>query len=420
MNDKPSDIHKKSSSKLTRRRLMKMSSALGFSGATALNLTPEDVKAADSDQVPIALGYSSDTKVMVDADWYDRLIIARRQLQKLSEGWLEGTNSRATRDEHDDVHSVWLDAGKGGKLPSLIMSVDKESPTKNETRGNIPEFSNGIEVEVEETPRRVQETTHADEDPHPLEPCGPHGCEHYPKSDKSELPGGLKVEFYGSELTTTATLSPRTYYTGTSPDLYYCFTTAAHAPAKAEDACGSDLIGLTANHDGIPIGDIVMVDHDYDIAVIFDDVINDRPQGKVVNPAAHSEQYRIKDTLNEDGVDHFINNSDDDSVYVEKHGVGSCKSSGDVHSRGNTELQSFPFYEGDPCVNTWTETVRWGDFCDLYPSDSGSIAFGPDPYGDDYFGVCQNSWRFPGILGGYSGGPAGYALQNNFGVWWRD
>jgi len=73
MRRKPSEIHKKKIGKMSRRRLMNTLTAFGFSATTAAALQASDVKAADSDQVPISIDHSGDSIVMVDADWYDRL-----------------------------------------------------------------------------------------------------------------------------------------------------------------------------------------------------------------------------------------------------------------------------------------------------------------------------------------------------------
>lgn len=55
MERKPSNIHSKKEHKLTRRRIMKMLTAAGVAPAAASRITVDDVKAADSDQIPISL-----------------------------------------------------------------------------------------------------------------------------------------------------------------------------------------------------------------------------------------------------------------------------------------------------------------------------------------------------------------------------
>ena len=47
---------------------MKLATAAGFSTATALAMTPEDIKAQDSDQVTISFDISGRNKKTVDAN----------------------------------------------------------------------------------------------------------------------------------------------------------------------------------------------------------------------------------------------------------------------------------------------------------------------------------------------------------------
>lgn len=74
MVEKPSDIHRKESHKLTRRRIVKMLTASGVAPAAASLITVDDVKGADNDQVPISLDTNGEYKVNVAADWYDRVV----------------------------------------------------------------------------------------------------------------------------------------------------------------------------------------------------------------------------------------------------------------------------------------------------------------------------------------------------------
>lgn len=54
------EIHNKPVSGMGRRRFLKTLSAVGFTGASAISLSAEDVEGASSDEVPIVYGYRSD------------------------------------------------------------------------------------------------------------------------------------------------------------------------------------------------------------------------------------------------------------------------------------------------------------------------------------------------------------------------
>ena len=156
MRRKPSEIHKKKIGKMSRRRLMNTLTTFGFSTATAAALQASDVKAADSDQVPISIDHSGDSIVMVDADWYDHLERTRDTFEEIKRAWLppqghrHNSRNNKNKDEYDDVLGVFISAGKGNENPHIIVSIDQESDTKDETRGNIPERRDGSRIEVEE------------------------------------------------------------------------------------------------------------------------------------------------------------------------------------------------------------------------------------------------------------------------------
>ncbi|MFT4905858.1 MAG: hypothetical protein ACI8UR_002439, partial [Natronomonas sp.] len=112
MDKEPSSINSKKASKLTRRRLMKMATAAGFPAATALSLTPEDVKASDSDQVTIAFDVTGEVKKQVPADWYDHVRRTKRVKSDIEQKFLdrEGINSVGVRTGSDPHVIVRLDA----------------------------------------------------------------------------------------------------------------------------------------------------------------------------------------------------------------------------------------------------------------------------------------------------------------------
>lgn len=385
--NKPSSIHSKKVGRFTRRRLLKTLSAAGFTSATIGALSVEDVKAAASDQVPIALDVDGESIEYVDADWYDRVVRARKVQDALEKEWLP-EEPTSTRDlVRDAVFGVWLNAGSGNSDPHIVLSLDKNAKALGEARGAVPERKQGIPVRIEETERDMELTA-----------CDPNS-----KSDTSSMPGGLAVNFSGDAGNTTGTLTPRVWDEEYTYD--YSWITAAHVPENAvSEGCGSDLEGMTARHNGNKIGEVAEVNHRHDIAVIEQD--GSGPLNEVWNPEDFSETYTIKSTMTEDAVDTWMGND----RAVQKYGVGRCYGQGPIDAHGKRENPIV----NERCVGYWYDCVRWGTFDSIGPGDSGSIAFGADPNGGGYLASNINSWRW----WDYSGGPAGYAIRADQGFWW--
>lgn len=389
--DKPSSINNIKDHKLTKRRLLSALSSAGFGTATVSSLTIDDVKAADSDQVTIALTCDGDRKERVSSDWYDHLVRARRVTQRMEKNWLGSGNSN--RDTHNDVFGVWLNSGSGSNAPHVIITIDRNSSTKDETRGEVPERRNDVRIEVEERSREYESA-----------------CDPKCKENLSEMPGGLEVCFDGVGC---GTLGPQAWDYN---DNTWNLTTAAHVPAD-DGHCGDDIIGdIAETACGDYIGRVKYIDHTHDICII-DPYMDPLPE--VWNPEDHSERWGvITDSLSADGVDYWMGGEDHDERKVWKYGAKTCHSEGYVDARGKKEDPEV----GNPCTpdpNTWNDCVRWGSVTDLGAGDSGSIAFGADPYSNDFYAVCQNSWRWVDPLHNYTAGPAGYAWKNKHGYEWR-
>jgi len=406
MEKKPSSIHRKRVGGMSRRRLLRTLTACGFAAGTAAALTPEDINAAGSDQVPITIDTSGESVVMVDADWYDRVQEARKVFQKMKNEWLPeqaDNNVRENRgrgkgkDKHDDVSGVWFSAGKGNDNPHVIVSIDQESESKDNTRGNIPERRQGVRIEVEEMNREKELA------------WDHNNCDDKEKSNTTEMPGGLQVRFQGRD--GSGTLTPRVV--DSSYDHIYSIATAAHV-ASVDGECGDDLLGLKAYHYGNYLGELVYVDHRHDIAIIHNDYNYDQPIPEVWNPSDHSEQWGpIKDSLSKDGVDYWENNG----RKLWKYGKKTCFTGGTVDSRGKTERARV----NSPCADYWYDCVRWGEFGSIERGDSGSITFGAHPDENTFLACNINSWRWSSWSDGeYSAGPAGYAWRDNHGYWWKE
>jgi hypothetical protein len=155
--------------KLTRRRVMKAAVAAGMSSSAALAMTPEDVKAADSDQVTIPFDVTGSEKRQVAADMIDWYYRARDATDKIRNAHFqkEGVDLVATRNggSKDNAH--------------VLVVLDDSEGHADERRGEIPEEKNGVRVEVE-TDDNGMETT---------DQCDPSYW-----SDSSDFPGGQEIE----------------------------------------------------------------------------------------------------------------------------------------------------------------------------------------------------------------------------------
>ena len=386
--------------------------AFGFSTATAAALQASDVKAADSDQVPISIDHSGDSIVMVDADWYDHLERTRDTFEEIKQAWLPpqghryNSRNNKNKDEYDDVLGVFISAGKGNENPHIIVSIDQESDTKDETRRNIPERRDGSRIEVEEMSKEKElAVNHTD-------------CNDKEVSDPSNMPGGVRIRFAGRDGygTLTSRVVDGDY------DYNYSLATAAHVISRDQDECGDDLLGTNAYHRGNYIGEVVDIDHDLDMVIIHNSSDYGQPIPEVWNPSDHSDRWGpIWETLSKDGVDHWIHN--DRRVW--KYGVSTCYTTGYVDSRGNTE-RAYNYSGPGPdisteCADYWYNCVRWGEFGSIEAGDSGSITFGAHPNRNVFLACNINSWRWSSYSDGeYSAGPAGYAWQGKHSYWWKE
>lgn len=375
---------------MSRRRILKSLSAAGFGTFAATHLTVDDVRGAASDEVPIYLDTEGETVEYVSADWYDQVVHTRDVYDRMERRW----TGRSERDPHNDVFGLWYTPGKGAQNPSIILSLDKDSPTKDETRGRIPEEKHGVEVQVEDAPREEELTAECDDQAF----CCP----------RTTMPGGLRVTFDGPEGRWSGTLGPRAL--DNSYNFNYSLTTAAHVVTGAY-GCGADAIGAEALHNGTVIGTVEAITSPHDLAMIYDYDYPEKPKPEVWHPENHSPKYTIHYTASKDGVDYFINNTD----LARKLGITTCTTEGEIHAHGKKEQSNYGIYNGSDCTSYWYDTVRWGSFTDLDEGDSGSVAFTYYPPNNENYAICSNSWRWFN----YTAGPAGYALKNQNGYWWQ-
>lgn len=129
MRDSLSDITKRDGTKLTRRRVMKLATGAGLSAPVAANMTASDVKAADSDQVTIAIDIGGNTKERVDSDWLEWHQMARKA-------------NRSIKSRHfgkDGIKWIGRTGVRKNLNPHIRVAIDEDHPQAGERRGEIPE-----------------------------------------------------------------------------------------------------------------------------------------------------------------------------------------------------------------------------------------------------------------------------------------
>lgn len=394
MDREPSDLNQKNSNKLTRRRIMKIASAAGFSSATAAALTPEDVKAADSDQVTIAFDIQGEVKHQVPADWYDHLVRARDVRDNIEKRFLE----------RNGVSAVGLSAGKNQDNPHVQVTLTRENEASEERRGEIPERENEVRVDIEERP--VSSLGYD---------CDREGM----SSSDDEFPGSIHTE-----------LNESSYYTAGA----YCtigsqffdedtyergWSTAAHCYENCDPNDYAIHDYNAALETWVNYGNGIFADHEYDIAYI--EPTNDiSPISEVVDPSDHSNSRHIHDTVSEDGMATVEN--EDSIVRLWAVGSDDCNTRGNLYGYDQTwneDTTRMTFSCTDTHRGVFEIEGLFGDRAS--GGDSGGLWHVEEPNGSRFYAVGSHSFS-DGEDSNYarSYGIGGYAIQNAHNYWWTD
>jgi hypothetical protein len=401
MVEKPSDITNKKESKLTRRRAMKLAAAAGFPSAAALSMTPEDVKAAASDQVTIPFDTEGNYKIQVDADMFDHYIRTkdvRKEIEQEFQG-RKGISGFSIKRERNDLHYV-------------MVYLDSESKKKEERRGEIPEYKNDIRIAVDDNPSSIR-VTHTDEDGN----CIRHrGCDDEIRDSRNfggfeDLPGGVRSRAWGSN--GFCTNGPR-FINGSKQDFDFGWSIAAHCLD-----CGTDEGSVPIEHDDSTTdsllrvyGEPVLIDRNIDIAYI-EPRNNSTPASEIVLPSNHNDTIHISGTLAESSWSTVLNNSDHPATL---RGINHCETGAyTINDQDRTLNNGDPNYD---CVDQFTnQFVVQCDNDHPWPGDSGGVPYIPGPEGK-YFAVGS----LTGMSCGqdlYVGGQ-GYTIRDKYNIWWDD
>lgn len=404
MEKKPSDIHTKKEHKLTRRRIMKMLTASGVAPAAASRITVDDVKAADSDQIPISLDVDGEYKENVPADWYDQVKHAEKVRDKIA-------NNHGHRKS---ILAIGVRAGiRGGENTTIVIDFNEDSDSKGKDKDNTPDEREGIEVEKEE--RQPPKPKNCDTYP---APCSDYDCRPLPEGE--DIPAGAMFETQDPLMGGHIGMGSHTTNVRDRDSTYHhTWMMTAHQAYSCE--ASGDIYHQPEADFGYKVGEVAEIHPDYDMAIVEptrgveDDIL---PSAYVHESSDLHNGARygpVENTLSKDGVLKW--RSEERSVF--RYGIGSCYDSGTVGS-------IYQDYTVDAdntnyCSNTLKEVIRIaGSQC--VDGDSGSLQFCYYKPDDAYFGIGLTSGgtEHGYITDGYTNAVAGYRIDNDLGYYWKN
>lgn len=365
-------IHEKRMSSMSRRRLMNALVGMGATVGTAAHLTPEDVEAASSDEIPIAWGHTFEEpgdpttervteKRHVDADWYNDLKTTQRVREHLA------------LEELPEV--VAVDAippefgGENGYVRAAVSEVvaEEEGTSAADIAGEIPETVNGVEVEVEtiEGPLETPDVPESE----PSEEIEADDVE----SEAVDYESGRAIYHEDSGY---CTLTGRVFFDGSSLARFI----TVHHLWHGEDPIENDVKMYSAA--GNAIGEAFTGDCTSDYIVFFPED-GYEPDNEVI-----VEGVEITGEYTQDAVNAMAGND----VVVEKYGQRTGHTSGEVHT-----ANGYVAYVGGEGCDDRDDQVRWGSGDDFNDGDSGSLTYyqwGDDP--DETWAICVAAGTYPG------------------------
>ena len=374
----PSDLNNIKDRKLTRRRIMQAATAIGFSSPVVMNMSVNDVKAADSDQVTVSFDVSGNTKYTVAADRMDWLQKAKSANEHIKNKYYQ----------REGILGVGMSGGKGEDNPHVVVSLDRDNNSSEERRGELPEEHNGIRIETQE--RDKEETHLCNED-----------C--IPESEK--FPGGQSVNPAGAGSCTSSSMVLEDNFE------WIGWSTAAHCFSNCE--ASNDDVDHVASQDCVyQIGDGDFADITRDIAFIEGTKADESPLN--LKPNDHSEGVEIIDTLTEEGFGII----DDEGSVLFNYGIGSCFAEYDLE-RWNEQNNS-----SATCNDTYYDQMitTHRDFNGMAEDgDSGSLWFVEDPYvSGNYYAMGSISAFYFRYYRYEHSGPQGFTIYNRYNRAWRN
>jgi hypothetical protein len=357
---------------------MEAAAAAGMSASAVLAMTPDDVKASDSDQVTIPFDVNGQVKKQVPADRLDWYYRARDATHHIQHHYFQ----------KESIVRVFTAGGGSKDNAHVMVTLDSERGDPEEARGELPEKRKGVRIETETTDG-YQTEDHACDD-----------SDYW--SDKDNFPGGPRLR----HSTHTHTGSCRHYEADLS---WFGWTTAAHTI----DGCST---GTTIAHsdDGsrYDIGTVTMIDEYRDIAWINENsTVDSSPL--CVKPSNHNERVQIRQTLSEEAMETIDAADEPHALY----GMGSCYADMNIEGWNGTHTQD----DGDCDVNQrvdqmYSSTNIFENQTQL--GDSGALYFVEDPDNPGNF-YAMGSHSGKGFVNGYSNyGVQGFSIENIYNRRW--
>lgn len=377
-----------------------MLTAAGVAPAAATQITVEDVKAADDDQVPISLDTKGEIKENVPADWYDKIVHTRDVTDKI----------QRNHSHRRSVIGIGYSAGeRGGDNPHVVVGINQNSNAKEKDKKEIPDEREGVRVEKQE-----HEIPTADNCPNTDEYsnlCDNYDCDPFPKGDP--IPAGPIIDFpFGGWLSHT---SQTLWYENGS--LKIGWLTSAHGVPGCEN--NGQSVHHQPTEDGGPgykIGEVAGFHPDYDVAAIIAtggynwDTYPSTYVHESSNLQGGYTYGPIEATMSKDGVDQW----EAQGRKVFRYGGGTCYDYGEISANYSDATIS-----GLSCSERINEVIRIeGDDAD--DGDSGGLHWGYYEPQDSYLGIGVHSASADGFLTKVSIASAGYRIDNDLGYFWSE
>lgn len=389
-NSPPRELNSVKEHKLTRRRVVKMASAVGLSSAVAAQMTVDDVKASDSDQVTISLDTHGQRKWTMEADYLDWIQRARNATERIKKNHFGKSG----------IHSVGMVGGQGEDNPHVSVWLEKNNSEKDERRGELPEESEGVRIETEEKEDEFE--LHCEPD------CVPQGA---------DFPGGQEIDIDNTGH--SCTNGPRMIKDNYD---WIGWSTAGHCfPNCSSD--GTPYMYHTAEYCTYAVGngsqsEGSFIEPQLDIGFVgYNDNLDISPSAWNYKPNDdRNEGAEINGTLSREGMAAIRDEySGENKIYL--YGVGSCFASGELVGWDRTKDVSDSPYS---CRSQLEYQMEVDHGClgdETANGDSGGIYFTPDPETDSW-------WALGSHTGGdgfchSSLGAQGFTVYDKTQIAWR-
>jgi hypothetical protein len=399
MERKPSSINSKKESKLTRRRILKYLTAAGMAPSAAANITVDDVKAADSDQVPISIDVDGEIIEHVPADWYDRVVHTRDVRDKLARN----------HGRKESILAIGYDpATRDRGQPAVKIHFEREHKNKEQDQKEVPDKRDGVPIEKEE--RQPPKPTACTE----YETCIEYDCRPLPEGTNIPAGGLFEVRWLGES---SGWGSHTSRMMDQNAEYNSCWMFCAHQAVGCNDA--GEIYHQPKNGGGYKVDEVVEINPYYDMAIIeptrgVEDDILPSPYVHESSDLQDGDRYGpIENTMHEDGVAKWA----DEGREVFRYGAKTCYSDGVIG--GLYENYSVDDENSNYCASEIREVVETNGESD--DGDSGSLMWGYYEPDDAYLGIAMNFSGSPGgiIEPSYALGTAGYRIYQDLGYYWK-